>query len=67
MAHNLSVEGFPNIPLTDGMIVKLEARDATTDAAVTGVTSSLWSIYGDNIAVQPGDEEPSLYSQTEAG
>ena len=53
MAHNLSSQGFPSIPLTDGMIVKLEARAVTTDAAVTGVTSSLWAIYGDNL--NPGD------------
>lgn len=48
MAHNISQEGFPNIPLTDGMILRLEARDTATNAPVAGVTCSLWAIYGDD-------------------
>lgn len=46
MAHNTSKTGFPNIPLKPGMRLRLEARDPTTDAEVTGVTSSRWSIWG---------------------
>lgn len=66
MAHHLNAEGFPNIPLTDGMILKLEARSATTDAQVSGVTCSLWAIYGDNL--NPGnpfapDTVPSYTAQ----
>jgi len=30
------------------MKLRLEARSPSTDAAVTGVTSSLWSIYGND-------------------
>lgn len=46
MAHNTSKTGFPDIPIQPGMILRLEARSPTTDAAVTGVTSTRWSIYG---------------------
>jgi len=48
VAHHVDKTGFPNIPLTAGMKLRLEARSPTTDAAVTGVTSSLWSIYGND-------------------
>lgn len=46
MAHLVSKTGFPNIPLKPGMIIRLEARDPTTDAAVADVTSARWSIWG---------------------
>lgn len=46
MAHNTSKTGFPDIPILPGMILRLEARSLTTDSAVTGVTSTRWSIYG---------------------
>lgn len=49
MAHNTSKAGFPNIILRAGMKLVLEARDPTTDAAVTGVTCSRWSIYGEEL------------------
>lgn len=50
MAHHVDKTGFPNIPLTAGMKIRLEARSPTTEAAVTGVTSSLWSIYGSDLS-----------------
>jgi hypothetical protein len=54
MSYNIDTVGFPNIPLTDGMMLKLEARSTTSDAAVSGVTCSLWAIYGDSLtAVDP--------------
>lgn len=48
MAEYTIAEGFPHIPLTAGMQIKLEAVSPTTGAAVTGVTSSRWAIYGDD-------------------
>ena len=46
MAHNTDKVGFPDLPLTGGMQLRLEAIDPTVDAAVAGVTSTRWSIYG---------------------
>lgn len=53
MAHHTEQAGFPALPLAPGMVVKLEARSPTTDAEVAGVTSSNWSIYGDDDAGGP--------------
>lgn len=57
MAHHTLQTGFPAMPLTPGLILKLEARHPTTDAEVTGVTSTRWSIYGydesDEVAFEP--------------
>jgi hypothetical protein len=41
---------IPPIRLVPGMIVKLEAINPTTGAAITGVTASRWAIYGSEIA-----------------
>lgn len=46
MAHHTEQVGFPELPLTAGMIIRLRAISPTTDAAVTGVTASEWMIYG---------------------
>lgn len=46
MAHHTEAVGFPAIPLSPGMILRLRALSPTTDAAVAGVTSTIWSIYG---------------------
>lgn len=46
MAHNTSKTGFPPIPLTAGMKIRLEARATTTNAAVSGASASRWSIWG---------------------
>lgn len=46
MAHHELQAGAPSLPIKAGMVLKLEARSPTTDAAVTGVTSSRWTIYG---------------------
>jgi len=56
VSHFTEQTGFPAIPLTPGMIVKLEARDPTTDAEVAGVTSTRWSIYGYDESDEPGTE-----------
>ena len=53
MADYTLHEGFPNIRLQDGMVVRLSAVNPTTGSAVTGVTSSLWSIYGDDDSDDP--------------
>lgn len=46
MTHWTEQVGFPSLPFTPGMIIKLEARDPLTDAEVAGVTSTRWNIYG---------------------
>lgn len=38
---------IPPIRLIPGMQLRLEAIDATSGAAVTGVTATRWAIYGD--------------------
>lgn len=45
MHHELTA-GAPNLSLQPGMILRLEARSPTTDAAVGGVTAAQWMIYG---------------------
>lgn len=51
MAHHTLQAGAPSLPLAPGMVVKLEAVDPLVDAAVTGVTSSSWAIYGYDLSV----------------
>jgi len=63
VAHNTDKVGFPNIPLSGGMQIRLEAIDPTTDAQVAGVTSTRWSIYGwddSQPTTAPGPELPVL-------
>ncbi len=50
MAHHTEQTGFPAIPLRPGMQIRLEARSPTTDAAVTGVKATIWSIYGRDLS-----------------
>ena len=59
MAHHTEQAGFPAIPLGPGMQLRLEALSPTTDAAITGVTSSRWSIYGYDESDEPA-LEPEL-------
>jgi hypothetical protein len=40
---------MPAIALFPGMQVKLEAIEPSTGAAITGVTCSAWSIYGEDL------------------
>lgn len=59
MAHLELTAGAPAMPLKPGMILRLEARSPTADAAITGVTSSRWSIYGHDVSdTDPGTEPP---------
>lgn len=67
MAHNTSKTGFPDIPILPGMILRLEARSVTTDAAVTGVTSSRWSIYGRDLSGADVEDVVPLYTPEEVG
>lgn len=60
MAHHTEQTGFPAIPLRGGMKIRLEARSPTTDAAVTGVTSTLWAIYGYDESEGPPEPEQPL-------
>lgn len=53
MAFLTEHEGFPNIPLTAGMVIKLEAVDPTSETPVAGVTSSKWMIYGEDESEGP--------------
>lgn len=59
--------GFPNIILTAGMVIKLEAIDPTTGNPVAGVTSSRWSIYGEDIDTTKLTDEVPYYTPTSAG
>ena len=69
MAHNTDKVGFPNIPLRAGMVLKLEARDPTTDAEVGGVSATRWSIFGDDQSApsQPQPAGPVLIVPTSGG
>ena len=46
MAHHTEQAGFPAIPLSGGMKLRIRALSPTTDAEVAGVTSTNWAIYG---------------------
>lgn len=46
MAHYTEQTGFPALPLKAGMKLRIRALSPTTDAEITGVTASLWAIYG---------------------
>lgn len=41
-------EGFPNLRIQEGMVIRLSAISPTTGLAITGVNASVWSIYGDD-------------------
>ena len=56
MAHHTEQVGFPAIPLSPGMKLRIRALSPTADAAITGVTSTAWSIYGRDES--DGPEEP---------
>lgn len=62
MTHFVSKSGFPDLPLTPGMILRLEARATATDAAVAGVSASLWAIYGWQSTDATMTDEPPPYS-----
>ena len=62
MTHNTDKVGFPAIPLRSGMVLKLEARNPTTDAEVGGVTSTRWMIYGSADEAQPLPDVIPLYT-----
>lgn len=40
------------------MVLRLEAINPSTDAAVTGVTATVWSIYGYDASTGPAAEPP---------
>lgn len=40
---------MPPVSMTQLMLLKLEAIDPSTGAAITGVTCSHWSIYGERL------------------
>lgn len=46
MAHHTEQTGFPALPLSAGMQLRIEAISTNTDSSVAGVTSTRWSIYG---------------------
>lgn len=63
MAHHTEQVGYPALPLNGTMRVRLRALSPTTDTVVTGVTSSLWALYGrdeSELATVPTDDLPIL-------
>lgn len=48
----------PEIVMTAGMQLRLEAIDPTTGDPVSGVTASAWSIYGDDMDQAEDVEAP---------
>lgn len=60
MTARTLVAGMPDITLAPGMILRLEAVDPTTRAAVGGVSATAWAIYGESpLGVAAGDLEDS--------
>lgn len=55
MATETLQTAIPPIRLVPGMQLRLEAIDASSGAAVTGVVSSAWAIYGDDESDEVGD------------
>jgi len=53
--HTLTAK-IPSITIVEGLILKLEAVSPTTGAAVSGVSASRWSIYGQGLGLA-GDLE----------
>jgi hypothetical protein len=65
VAFHTEKEGFPPIPLTAGMKIRLEAIDPTTGAAVGGVQADRWAIYGEDLSEPPPDAvEPTQWLDT---
>ncbi len=62
MPHNTDKVGFPDAPLSEGMIIRLTALDPTTDATVAGVEATRWMIYGRDVSPQPLADVGPLYS-----
>lgn len=60
MAHHTEQVGFPAIPLSAGMKLRIRALSPTADAAITGVTSTAWSIYGYDESEPTPLPEPDL-------
>lgn len=53
MAFHTEKEGFPPLPLTSGMQIRLEAIDPTTGDPVAGVRADRWAIYGEDQSDPP--------------
>ena len=53
---------MPKIEIVGGMKLRLTAISPTTGAEITGVTASLWSVYGLDLSDLPDgpDEVPRL-------
>lgn len=59
-------EGFPDIPIEAGMVLRLNAVSPTTGNVVNGVSATLWSIYGrDESGADLPDVIPLLTTQDE--
>lgn len=67
MADYTLAEGFPELPLIAGMVLKLEAINPTTGATVAGVTASKWAIYGDETGGGTLVDVVPLYTAEEIG
>jgi hypothetical protein len=53
VAHETLQAPAPSLPLTPGMVLKLESLDPDADAAITGVTCTQWAIYGYDLSPAP--------------
>jgi len=62
VAHHTEQTGFPAIPLSPGMKLRIRALSPTTDAAVAGVTSTNWAIYGYDQSGQELTDVVPVYS-----
>lgn len=67
MAHKTLQAGAPSVPLMPGMVLKLEALSPTADSAVTGVTSSRWSIFGYDVSPEPETRAPAPILRPRSG
>lgn len=53
MAHHTEQVGFPPVPISPGMRVRLRAIGPTTGDPVTGVIATEWAIYGRDRSAEP--------------
>ena len=60
MTHYTKAAGFPNVPLTPGMKIRLRALDPTTDAEVAGVTVSQFAVFGRDESEEPDEPDPPV-------
>lgn len=58
MTHYTKAAGFPNVPITAGMKLRIRALSPTADATIAGVTCSQFAIYGRDKSPGPPLDDP---------